>query len=508
MAARDLPRSAAGEHNPWLIAVIISVATFMEVLDVTIANVALRHIAGSLAASRDESTWILTTYLVSNAVVLPISGWLSNVIGRKRFYMTCVALFTVASVMCSMATTLGFMLVARTLQGAGGGGLAPSEQSMLADSFPQEKRAQVFSLYGLTVVLAPAVGPVLGGWLTDNFSWHWVFLINLPMGLLSLSLVALFVDEPEALRRDRAKLLAGGLKVDYVGFAMVVLGFGCLQIVLDRFLQDDGFSSTFITVLALCSVISLGFLVLWESVHPQPAMDIGLFRVCSFAVACAVMFLMFFVLISSTQLMPQLTQELLGYDATSAGMTLAFGGIATLIGMPVAGLVTGRLVQPRWLIIGAMFVSGFAMLHLSHLDLDVSFYTLSFARAFQTIALPFLFIPITAASYIGVPPNKTNEASAIINLMRNLGGSVGVSFSTTLLAWRTQFHHERLAESVTPFNDLHGMSIQQLGSIVQTQASIMSYLDVFHLLGLLALMVWPIVLFLRNPPKGQLAVAH
>src|SRR5579875_1428999 len=266
-----LPRSAAGEYSPWLIAVIISIATFMEVLDTTIANVSLQHIAGSLGASADESTWILTSYLVSNAIVLPVSGWLSNVIGRKRFYMGCVAIFTISSVLCSFATSLRFIVFFRVVQGIGGGGLAPTEQSMLADTFPPEKRAQVFALYGLTVVLAPAIGPVLGGWLTDVYSWHWVFLINLPVGLLSLTLVSLFVSEPEQLKRDREKLFRGGLTIDYLGFALVAIGFGALQVVLDKFQREDGFASPLIFWLSVTCIVSLAFLVLWEWQHPHPA---------------------------------------------------------------------------------------------------------------------------------------------------------------------------------------------------------------------------------------------
>src|SRR6201999_897766 len=255
--AGPLPRSAAGNRNPWMIAVVVSIATFMEVLDVTIVNVALRHIAGSLAASLDESTWIVTSYLVSNAIVLPISGWLANVIGRKRFYMGCVALFTLSSLLCAVSSTLSMMLVARVLQGIGGGGLAPTEQSMFADSFPPEKRAQAFALYGLTVVSAPAIGPVLGGWLTDNLSWHWVFLINLPVGLLSLTLVGLLVVEPPILQQERRALLAKGLNIDVFGLVLVFLGFGTLQVLLDRYEIDDGFSSGFILALGVISSVSL-----------------------------------------------------------------------------------------------------------------------------------------------------------------------------------------------------------------------------------------------------------
>ncbi|MDR3534630.1 MAG: DHA2 family efflux MFS transporter permease subunit [Rhodopila sp.] len=491
-----------------MIAVVVSIATFMEVLDTTIANVALRHIAGSLAADQDESTWILTSYLVSNAIVLPVSGWLANVIGRKRFYMICVALFTLSSLLCAVSTSLSMMLVARVLQGIGGGGMAPTEQSMFADTFPPEKRAQAFALYGLTVVSAPAIGPVLGGWLTDNYSWHWVFLINLPVGLLSLTLVGLLVVEPEVLRRERRALLAQGLNIDVLGLILVVLGFGALQIFLDRYELDDGFSSDFISTLGVISLTSLVGLIVWELVHPQPVVNIRLLGYRSFGICCGLMFLVGFLLISTTQLLPQLAQTLLGYDATTAGMTLAVGGVATLILMPVAGVVTGRLIQPKWLILMAVLGTGWSMLAASRLDLSISFWSISATRISQVVWLPFLFIPLSAVSYVGLPPNRSNEASALFNLMRNLGGSVGVSFVTTMLAERTQFHHERLAEHITAYNGFGWRApLAPIDAMVQAQASVMSYLDIFWLLGLLALITAPVILLLPRVPKGT-ALAH
>jgi DHA2 family multidrug resistance protein len=503
-----LPRSAAGDRNPWLIAVVVSIATFMEVLDTTIANVALRHIGGSLSADQDESTWILTSYLVSNAIVLPVSGWLANVIGRKRFYMICVGLFTASSLLCAMSTSLGMMLTARVLQGIGGGGMAPTEQSMFADTFPPEKRAQAFALYGVTVVSAPAIGPVLGGWLTDNLSWHWVFLINLPVGLLSLTLVGWLVVEPEVLKRERRELLGKGLNIDVFGLVLVVLGFGALQILLDRYEMDDGFSSGFISILGLVSAASLLGLVAWELFHPQPVVDVRLLRYRSFGISCGLMFLVGFLLISTTQLLPQLAQTLLGYDATTSGMTLAVGGIVTLFIMPLSGVVTGRLIQPKWLVLMAVVGTGWSMLSASALSLNISFWTISLARMSQVIWLPFLFIPLSAVSYVGLPPNRSNEASALINLMRNLGGSVGVSFVTTMLAERTQFHHARLAEHITAYNGFGwDTPLAPINALVQAQASIMSYLDIFWLLGIVALVVAPVILLLPRVPKGT-APAH
>jgi len=498
-----LPRSAAGDRNPWLIAVVVSIATFMEVLDTTIANVALRHIGGSLAADQDESTWILTSYLVSNAIVLPVSGWLANVLGRKRFYMICVAIFTLASALCAISSTLPMMLFARVLQGIGGGGMAPAEQSMFADTFPPEKRAQAFALYGLTVVSAPAIGPVLGGWLTDNFSWHWVFLINIPVGILSLTLVSWLVVEPKILQEERKALLARGLQIDVVGLALVVIGFGAVQIMLDRYEQADGFHSALVTLLAVVGIGSLVLLVVWELFHPHPVVNVRLLGYRSFAISCGLMFLVGFLLISTTQLLPQLTQSMMGYDATTAGMTLALGGMATLLLMPVAGIVTGRFVQPKWLIFLAVLGLSGSMFIASRLNLNITFADVSLIRISQVIWMPFLFIPLSAVSYIGMPANKNNEASAIFNLMRNLGGSVGVSFVATMLTERTQLHHARLAEHITPYSrHAFDVPLVRLNAMLQVQAATISYLEVFWCLGLLALAFAPFILLLPRVPKG------
>ena len=504
-----LPRSAAGPNSPWLLAVIVSIATFMEVLDTTIANVALRHIAGSLAASQDESTYIITSYLVSNAIILPISGWMSNVLGRKRFYMGCVALFTVASVLCAFATNLPMMLLFRVLQGIGGGGLAPTEQSIFADSFTPQQRAIAFSIYGFTIVSAPAIGPVLGGWLTDSYSWHWVFLINLPFGVLSLALAFLFVYDSPAVQADRKRLLERGLKIDYLGFALVALGFGCLQIVLDRFERDDGFSSPFILTFFIIAVTSLVSLVVWELLHDQPIMNLRLFKIPAFAISNVVMFLFGFIIISTTQLVPQLAQELLRYDATTAGLTLGAAGVVSLVVMPIAGVATGRLIEPRWLVFSALLGTAGALNYASALNLNASFYHLSLSRMLQVVWLPFIFIPLSAVQFTGIPPEQNPDASAIINLMRNLGGSFGVSIATTQLAWRGQFHQARLTEHVTPYNGFgFGTSLTAIGEAVRTQATILSYLDVFTILSLTALCVAPLVLFLPNAPKGAPAGGH
>jgi DHA2 family multidrug resistance protein len=504
----DLPYSAAGKHNPWLIAVIVSIATFMEVLDSTIANVSLRHIAGSLAASQDQSTYILTSYLVSNGIVVPISGWLANVIGRKRFYMLCVCLFTISSVLCATATSLPEMLLWRVVQGLGGGGLAPVEQSIFTDTFPARQRSLAYALYGFTVVLAPAIGPVLGGWLTDSFSWRWVFLINLPIGMISLVLVGIFVVDSPALKENRRKLLAAGLRVDYIGFALVALGFGTLQLVLDRFEREGGWGTPFVNVYGSLALVSLVILVVWEWRNPQPVMNIRLLRIVPFAIGNVLMFALGFIMLSTTQLLPQMAQELMGYDATTSGLTLGVAGLLTLAAMPAAGMITGRLVQPRYLTaMGFAGVAG-AMWYASGLNQHVGFWDLSAARMLQAVWLPFLFIPINAVSMNGVPRDRSNEASALVNLTRNLGGSVGISYATTLLAYREQFHHARLTEHITPYNGYgFGIDLSGIAARVQMQAATMSYLDVFGVLCLVCLAAVPLSLCLPLLPKGAAAGA-
>ena len=366
----------------------------MEVLDTTIANVALTHIAGSVGAGEDEATYILTSYLVSNAIVLTISGWLANVVGRKRYYMFSVALFTASSVMCAASTSLGMIIFFRVLQGIGGGGLAPVEQSIFADTFPPAKRAIAFSIYGFTIVTAPAIGPALGGWLTDNFSWHWVFLINLPVGLLSLALTSIFITDSAQVKEDRKKLLAKGLQVDWIGFILVAVGFGCLQVMLDRYERDDGFSSDFIVIMTVIAAVALTALVVWELYVPQPVINLRLLKSRAFAISSFLLFTFGFIIQSTTQLIPQLTQQLLAYDSTNAGLTLAVGGLLTVCIMPIVGFVTGRIIQPRYLV-GTAFVGIAIALYLTAgLDLDVSFAKASFARAIQVMWLPFVFVPI------------------------------------------------------------------------------------------------------------------
>lgn len=510
--AHDMSRSAAGDHNPWLVALIVSLATFMEVLDTSIANVSLQHIAGNLAASQNESTWVLTSYLVSNAIILPTSGWLAKVVGRKRFYMICVALFGVSSLMCGLAPSLGVLIFFRVLQGLGGGGLAPSEQAILADTFPPQQRGQAFALYGIAVVVAPTLGPTLGGWITDSFSWRWIFLINVPVCVLSLALTGWILVDPPAVRREQEEAVHGGVKIDYLGALLVATSLGCLQVVLDKGEEEDWFASNFILVFAIVSALSLVFLIWWELNHHDPIVDIPLLKDKSFATAIGAMFVTGFVLLSTTQMLPQFLQSMMGYTAMKAGMALTAGGVATLFVMPIAGNLV-KHVQPKYLIAFGLLVEAIGCYHLRGFTTDVSFAHVAWARVLQAIGLPFLFVPISTVSYAGLPPGKNNNASALINTMRNLGGSFGISLAVTLLARRGQLHHARLVEAVNDFSPAvqHAtpQTLRTLEQAIQQQARMGSYIDVFWLLAIIALVSVPfMLLLLRRVQQGSAAAGH
>lgn len=522
-------RSAAGGHNPYLIAFVVSIATFMEVLDTTIANVALRHIAGSLAVGIDESTYVITSYLVANAIVLSISGWLSTVIGRKRFYMMCVATFTLASLLCGFAWNLESLVLFRILQGLGGGGMATSEQAILADSFPPHKRGQAFAVYGVAVVVAPVIGPTLGGWITDTYTWHWVFLINVPMGVLSLFLVGTLVKEPSSAEEEREKLLSKGLRVDYIGFALVAIGLGSLEFVLDEGQRKDWFGSNMIIVFAVLSAVSLLALIPWELSREDPIVDLRLLGRRQFAACFLVMLGTGAVLISTTQLLPQLLQTELNYTAMLAGLALSPGGVATLVLMPVVGRLVS-IVQPKYLIMFGAAIVAFSMWHLTGLTGDITYGYAALSRIFLALGLPFLFLPVTTASYDGIPPDKTNQASALINVARNIGGSMGVALAQTVLAQRQQFHQSRLTEHAAPSDlgyqqtidamtryfqaqgsnasDAASQALAWVGRTLQQQVDLLAYIDVFWTLAIIAVLMIPTAAVLRSIDLSAPARGH
>jgi len=446
--------------NPWLIGVVVAMAAFMEVLDTSIANVALPYMAGSLGASTDESTWVLTSYLVSNAIVLPISGWFAGVFGRKRFFMMCLAIFTASSMLCGIAPSLGAIILFRVLQGAGGGGLQPMAQAILADTFPPQKRGLAFALYGITTIIAPTIGPTLGGWITDNYTWRWIFFINLPVGIMALFLVFRLVEDPPWVKR----VAGAGVKMDYIGVALLTVGVGALQVMLDKGQEDDWFGSHFILTLAILAGAGLISLVIWEWFHKDPIIDVHLFRSLNFLGANFMMFILGIMLFSSLVMMPLFLQTLMGYTAESAGLVLSGGGLLLLFLMPVVGALSSK-VQARYLIAFGWLTLSFGMYYSTrHLDLDISFRSASLLRLVQVFGLGFLFVPINLASYVGMSSEKSNSVAGLINFMRNIGSSIGTSMVTTLLARRAQVHQVYLAVHATPGHPTFAQAAKSLAA--------------------------------------------
>ncbi len=507
-------------YNPWAIAMTVTLATFMEVLDTSIANVALPHIAGSLGASQDEATWVLTSYLVASAVILPISGWLSNRFGRKRFYMTCVVMFTACSLLCGLAPTLPILIFARILQGLGGGGLAPSEQAILADTFPIERRGQAFAVYGMAVVFAPAIGPTLGGWITDNFNWHWIFFINLPVGLLSLFLSNRMVEDPPHLvaRKEASK----HLKVDFTGLGLVAIGVGLLEYTLDKGQEKDWFSDIGIRVSFIAAIILLIWFIFWEWYHPDPIVDIKLLKNRNFGTAVFLQLILGMVLFGSTVLIPQYLQTLLGYTAERAGQVLSPAGFMLMFMMLIAGRTVGK-IDPRAMAAAGYFCTALGVYNLTRLDLGTSFATVTEWRILQMMALPFIFIPISTLNYVGVPLDKSNQISSLSNFARNIGGSAGTALLTTFIARTSQTHQQTLAANVVPNSipyNLYmaqvqqalvtgGMSAAQASSAalayayrqMQLQATMLSYKNAFVVLSALLFCLVPLPFLMRLPKK-------
>ena len=509
------------KYNPWLIAVVVALAAFMEVLDTSIANVALPYMAGNLGASNDQSTWVLTSYLVSNAIILPISGWIAGAIGRKRFFMACLGVFTVSSLLCGIAPNLGFLLFFRVLQGVGGGGLQPMAQAILADTFPPQQRGLAFALYGITAIMAPTIGPTLGGWITFNYSWRWIFFINLPVGLTTWFLVRRFVEDPPYL----ARIKAAGVKLDYIGIALLTLGVGALQVLLDKSQEDDWFGSRFITTLVVVATVCLISLVVWEWRQKAPIIDVRMFKSFNFASASLMMFTLGILLFSSLVLMPQFLQTLLGYTSELAGLALSAGGLVLLFEMPIMGQLTTK-IQARYLIAFGWFALSLAMYYSTkRIDLQISFSAAVWLRITQVIGLGFLFVPITLVAYIGIAPEKNNAVAGIINFMRNMGSSVGTSLVTTLIARRSQFHQARLVQGVNLGNpsflnsadglaqrltaagvgghDSQRQAYARIYQAVQAQAASLAYVDTFMVLAVGAAIMFFLAFMLKgNEPGG------
>jgi DHA2 family multidrug resistance protein len=512
------------KFNPWLIAVVVAVAAFMEVLDTSIANVALPHIAGNLGASMDQGTWVLTTYLVSNAIVLPITGWFTSILGRKRFFLICITLFTIASFCCGIAPSFGFLLLARVIQGAGGGGLQPMAQSIMADSFPPRLRGLAFAIFGITVIVAPALGPTLGGWITDNYSWRWIFLINLPVGVVALSLISQLVEDPPFLRRVKA----GAMRLDTIGLSMLVLGVGALQILLDRGQEYDWFSSHFIVVLAVIAVVCLAFLVLWEWDDKGPIVDVRLFKHINFAGSCLIMLFAGIVSFSVSVLMPEFLQMFMGYTAQKAGLVVSAGAGIMLITIPLVGILTS-FVPAKYLIAFGWLGSALAMFWSAHImSMQIDIGTAAMVMVIQFFPVGFIFVPAITASYIGVPKDRSDSISGLTNFMRNIGSGIGTSIVLTVVARRSQFHITRLSDHTglgnTDFiNQIQGLAyaihmksagvgmadalpgaLTQVNQFVVAQALTLSYIDAYYLMGAASIVMLFLSFFLKtNDPRHR-----
>ncbi|MGH9510809.1 MAG: DHA2 family efflux MFS transporter permease subunit [Terriglobales bacterium] len=508
--------------NPWLIAIAVMSSTFMEVLDTTVVNVSLPHIAGNLSATTDEATWTLTSYLVANAIILPMTGWLAGRFGRKRLLLLSVTGFTVASFFCGLAPSLPFLIAFRVIQGACGGGLQPLSQAILLESFPPEKRGQAMGFWALGIVVAPMLGPVVGGWLTDNYSWRWVFYINVPIGVLALLLTQAFIFDPPYLRTQKRG-------IDYWGIGLLVLGMGSLQIMLDKGQEDDWFSSHFITTLAILAVGGLLALVIRELKAEHPVIDLSVFKYRSYAVGTFLMTSVGFVLYGSTVLLPLLMQEVLGYTATHAGVTNLPRGLASFLFMPVVGFLVGKVDARKLLGIGFLGTA-LAMYRISQFSLDVGFWNFWWPLMLQGAGLGLIFVPLTTVTNDPVPKERMGNATSIFNLMRNVGASIGISMVETLQVRKQQLHINVLAQHVTSTSPRAEQMIRQMtqfflarGSspgaatkqaydaiwgMVLRQATMLSYNDVFRFLAGMFVVMFPLIFLMRKAKKGGPVMAH
>jgi len=506
--------------NPWLIAATVALAAFMEVLDTSIANVALPHIAGSLGASTDEGTWVLTSYLVSNAIVLPLGGWASSVLGRRNFFVLCIIIFTVASFLCGAALSLPMLLLFRVIQGAGGGGLQPMAQAIMADSFEPQKRGQAFALYGLVAVLAPSIGPTLGGFITDNFSWRWIFFINIPVGILAFFLVTRLVEDPPWIKPDRSRLM----NMDYLGLGFLTVAMGGMQIMLDKGEENDWFSSGFIRFFAFLFVAGMIGLVWWEWRRKDPLINLKVFRFKNFAICCFLMALVGGVLNANTVLQPQFMQQLLGWTATTAGLALTPGGVTLLFMMPLAGIATGKFSARNLTVIGfILFLISFRYA-ANVTTLDMTFSAASWLRVIQMMPLPFCFISITTAAYVGMPKEESNQVAGLINFARNIGGSILIAVTNAQVTTRSTWHQQHLQSSMTSasiafsqqsntltgffgsnFGSTNGhvMALANIYSQLNRQAAMQGYQDVYMELSYMSIGLVVLAFLLSKNKPGQ-----
>ncbi len=510
--------------NKWLVAVTVMIPTFIEILDMTVVNVSLNHIQGSLSAGLDEVTWVLTSYLVSNAIVIPMSGWLASRIGRRRYLFLSIGLFTLSSFACGAATSLGMLVLFRVFQGIGGGGLQPLSNAILLETFPPEEHGKAMAIFGMGIVLAPILGPILGGWITDNWTWRWVFYINIPVGIVSIIMTMFFIKDPPYLRK-------GGTKIDYAGIALLVVGIGCLQFVLDRGERLDWFASPFIRNLAVLSAGALILFVWAELRHPSPIVDLRVYGDATFALGNVIMFLGFFAFFASLVLLPIYVQKLMGYTPLWAGWVLGPGGVASLLAMPFTARIMQR-TDPRHLLFLGLAINAYALYLMSGFNLEADFDSILWPRLVQGVGLGLFFVPVATLTVGPVPKEKMGNASAVFNLVRNLGGSFGVALMTTQLARRSQVHHHHLAEQMTPYDpqlqealqgmrgwlDLYagmgqehgiGQSLGLMYAELKRQAFMLAFNDVFFLdMFFFILPLFLVYLMGRSDPKGGPVDVH
>lgn len=504
--------------NPWLIAVVVTLAAFMEVLDTTIVNVALPHIAGTMSASYDQATWTLTSYLVANGIVLPISAFFARLLGRKRYFLLCIAAFTICSFLCGIATNLGELIVFRVAQGFFGGGLQPNQQSIILDTFPPAQRSRAFSISAIAIVVAPVLGPTLGGWITDHFSWRWVFLLNVPVGILTTLGVQQLVDDPPWAGTDRGKL-----SIDYIGIGLLAIGLGCLQVMLDRGEDEDWFSSRFIQVFAALAAIGLAGAAVWLIYARKPVVRLEPLRDRNFALGCIAIAAFAMVLYGSAVLIPQLAQQRLGYTATLAGLVLSPGALLITLEIPIISKLMPHIETRFFIGLGFALLSA-ALAYAHWLTPDIDYKDLTLMRSAQSVAIGFLFVPTTALAYLSVPRELNNDASALFTMFRNVAGSIGISVSTALVRERAQARMAHLASHMTPlsqnFTDAlnaraatisglmgapHEQALQTANGIMYqtfvSQATILAYIDVFAMLAVLCALCVPLMFFF-SPVKA------
>ena len=504
--------------NKWLITASIMIPTLIEILDTSVANVALNHIQGSLAAGQEEVTWVLTSYLVANAVVIPMSGWIARFMGRKRYLLASLVVFTLSSMLCGAATSLWQIVLFRIVQGIGGGGLQPMSLAILMETFPPRQRGLAMGIFGMGIVVGPILGPLLGGYFTDNFSWRWIFYINLPIGILALFMIYSFIFDP-----PYQQLREKGEKVDYIGLTLLCLGLGSLQMVLDKGQLEDWFNSDFIVLFSVVGVASIVLFVFWELRQKNPVLDLRIFKDASFATGNAVLFVGFFSFFGSIVLLPIYLQTLLGYTAYDAGLVLGPAGAISIVILPLVGKATER-IDSRFLLGTGLLISAYALYYMSGFNLQIDFETAVMSRVIQGLGMPFFFVSLSFVTMAYVPKERMNNASAIFNLLRNMGGSFGVAFVTTVLARRAQFHQHRLVDHLTPydprlsipFNDLKDYLSTKLGTFadqtqiagaviyrgLQREAASLAFNDAFFIQALLFLGLVGLLWIIRKPPMG------